>query len=393
MKRGFSLITLVIALFSVLQLTAQTEGQEEKLNLPGDNLNLYAVMKMFQESETLEIFEKKLNEEDNRINNLDLNGDDEIDYIKVLDEVDGDVHNIILQVALNDKEKQDIAVFTVEKIKDGQVRIQLTGDEELYGKDYIIEPNMTEGASNGRPNPGYTGKTQKIEDKIIVANSVPQTEIATWPVVVYMYQPTYVVWRSPWYWGYYPPWWRPWRPWYWHQYYGYHYNWYFHYYGFYRRSYYHYYPGWSVFYYSNRRSVSITVTNRRRSGYYRSTYSRPELRRDGMAMYTQKHPDRPVLKPGVNRPAPRPTPSKPTVTRPAPSRPAPTKPGVERPVARPNPQQPATRPTKPVNRPAPSTRPSPSTRPAVKPAPSTRPATKPATRPATRPVKKPGGGN
>lgn len=156
-------------------------------------------MKMFQESETLEIFEKKLNEEDNRINNLDLNGDDEIDYIKVLDEVDGDVHNIILQVALNDKKKQDVAVFTVEKIKDGQVRIQLTGDEELYGKDYIIEPNITEVASNGRPNPGYTGKTQKIEDKIFVANSVPQTEIATWPVVVYMYQPTYVVWRSPYY--------------------------------------------------------------------------------------------------------------------------------------------------------------------------------------------------
>ncbi len=115
MKRGFSLMMLVTTLFSVLQLSAQTEGQEEKLNLPGDNLNLYAVMKMFQESETLEIFEKKLNEEDNRINNLDLNGDDEIDYIKVLDEVDGDVHNIILQVALNDKEKQDVAVFTVEK--------------------------------------------------------------------------------------------------------------------------------------------------------------------------------------------------------------------------------------------------------------------------------------
>lgn len=50
------------------------------------------MMKMFQESETLEIFEKKMNEEDNRINNLELNGDDQIDYIRVLDEVDGDVN-------------------------------------------------------------------------------------------------------------------------------------------------------------------------------------------------------------------------------------------------------------------------------------------------------------
>jgi hypothetical protein len=92
MKRGFCFLLLVIGVMAVLQVDAQTEGQEEKLNLPGDNLNLYAVMKMFQESETLEIFEKKLNEEDNRINNLDLNGDDQIDYIRVLDEVDGDVN-------------------------------------------------------------------------------------------------------------------------------------------------------------------------------------------------------------------------------------------------------------------------------------------------------------
>jgi hypothetical protein len=386
MKNGcrFLLLAFTCLCFGVVH--AQTEGQEEKLNLPGDNLNLYAVMKMFQESETLEVFEKKLNEEDNRINNLDLNGDDQIDYIKVLDEVDGDVHAIILQVALSEKEKQDVAVFTVEKIKDGQVRIQLTGDEELYGKDYIIEPNMSEGSANQRPNPGYTGKTQKIEDKIVVANSVPQTEIATWPVVVYMYQPTYVVWQSPYYWGYYPPWWRPWRPWYWHQYYGYHYNWYHHYYGFYRRSYYHYYPGWNVFYYSNRRSVSITVTNRRRSGYYRNTYSRPELRRDGMAMYTKQHPERPVLKPGVNRPPARPTPSKPVVTRPAPSRPAPSRPAPTKPAE----ERPVTRPTRPVNKPTPSTRPTaPATRPAVKPAP--KPSTRPA--PATRPAaKKPGGG-
>lgn len=34
---------------------AQT-ASEEKLNLPGDNLNLYAVMNLFRESETLEGF-------------------------------------------------------------------------------------------------------------------------------------------------------------------------------------------------------------------------------------------------------------------------------------------------------------------------------------------------
>ena len=166
---------LVAGLLPGLHSFAQN-GDDQKLGLPGDNLNLYAVMKLFQESPTLETFEKKLNEEDNKINNLDLNGDDQIDYIRVTDQVEGKVHNIVLQVAVNEKETQDVAVFTVSKDDDGQVSIQLTGDEELYGKDYIIEPNVAEPGST--PNPGYTGGTttanqvRKLDDKEIVVNQV-----------------------------------------------------------------------------------------------------------------------------------------------------------------------------------------------------------------------------
>lgn len=371
MARYFHLTLVLLFLFSSLLLQSQNIKEEGKLGLPGDNLNLYAALKLFQESATLEEFEKKLNEEDNRINNLDLDGNGETDYIAVFDEVDGSVHNIILRISLGEKESQDVAVFTVEKLANGGVQIQVTGDEQLYGKDYIIEPNMAE--SNARPNPGYTGTTQKIDDKIIVANTVTRNEIAAWPVVQVIYAPSYVVWHSPWYWGHYPGWWSPWRPWYWHQYYGYHYNGYYYYYGWYRRAHYHYYPGWNGFYYSNRRTFSVTVVNRRRSGYYSVTYSRPELRRDGMNYYTQRHPERPVLKPGLNRP------SRPTqpIARPNPGRPNPT-----RPVTRPNPTRPVTRPN-PTN---------PATRPAVRPNP-TRPVTKPATRPAAKPAARPARSN
>jgi len=66
----------------------------------------------------------------------------------VSDYVDGDVHNIVLRVALNRNEYQDVAVFTVQKYRDGSVAIQLIGDEALYGKNYIIEPIYAE-----TPNP------------------------------------------------------------------------------------------------------------------------------------------------------------------------------------------------------------------------------------------------
>jgi hypothetical protein len=87
------------------------DNPEEYLGLPGDNLNLYAVMDLFQKSETLEGFERDLNAENARINNLDLNGDNLVDYIMVSDYVDGNVHNIVLRVALNQNENQDVAAY------------------------------------------------------------------------------------------------------------------------------------------------------------------------------------------------------------------------------------------------------------------------------------------
>jgi hypothetical protein len=107
------ILTSILALMIAAGTTIAQNRPDEYLGLPGDNLNLYAVMKLFQESQTLEDFERKLNDENSRINNLDLNGDNLIDYIMVKDYPDGNVHNIVLQVALNQNEKQDVAVFTV----------------------------------------------------------------------------------------------------------------------------------------------------------------------------------------------------------------------------------------------------------------------------------------
>ena len=95
-----SILALLIAGGSAMR--AQNRP-DEYLGLPGDNLNLYAVMKLFQESETLEGFERNLNDENSRINNLDLNGDNMVDYITVSDYVDGDVHTIVLQVCTDTK--------------------------------------------------------------------------------------------------------------------------------------------------------------------------------------------------------------------------------------------------------------------------------------------------
>ena len=106
MKNLFITSILAVLVATGTEAMAQNRN-DEYLGLPGDNLNLYAVMKLFQESETLESFERSLNDENSRINNLDLNGDNMVDYITVNDYVDGDVHNIVLRTALNRNDNQD----------------------------------------------------------------------------------------------------------------------------------------------------------------------------------------------------------------------------------------------------------------------------------------------
>ena len=257
---------------------------DEYLGLPGDNFNLYAVMDLFQKSETLEGFERSLNDENSRINNLDLNNDNYIDYIRVIDYVDGNVHTIVLQAILDRDDSQDVAVFTVEKFRDGSVQIQLIGDEALYGKNYIIEPYYAE-----TPNPGYTGRPRKQNVKVVRTTYV---SVNAWPVVRFIYLPTYRVWRSSWYWGYYPSYWSPWRPYYYHYYYGYHYHWYPHYYAHYRVYHTPRWSGWNDYYYRSKRIYSKNVTININNNIYKTTYSRPESRRDGEALYAKVHPER-----------------------------------------------------------------------------------------------------
>ena len=66
MKNSFlSLIIIAIGLFN-FPAYSQTESDTVSLGLPGDNLDLYGVLSLFQKSKTIEDFEKTLNLKENR---------------------------------------------------------------------------------------------------------------------------------------------------------------------------------------------------------------------------------------------------------------------------------------------------------------------------------------
>lgn len=254
----------------------------EPLGLPGDNLNLYGVLDLFQKSPTLEEFEKKLNSEESKINNLDLNGNNMIDYINVKDNVNGDAHAIVLQVAVSANEMQDVAVIQVEKNKDGNILIQIIGNEQLYGKDYIIEPNdqTKNNNSGGTPNPGYKGNTTVVTNNYYTNNYNNDGGYSyyanDWGIVRFIFSAFYVVWISPYYWGFYPSYWYTWTPYYWHSYAYYHHYHCGYYYNNYCRSNIYRNTNCNAAYETCRRT-SESVKGNVNNGKYNDTYSKPHL--------------------------------------------------------------------------------------------------------------------
>ncbi len=275
------IITSVLAVLAAAMTTVSAQKYpKEYLGLPGDNLNLYAVMDLFRNSPSLEAFERSLNDMDSRINNLDLNRDNRVDYITVSDYRDGRVHTIVLRAVLGRKEFQDVAVITVEKLRRKKVMIQLIGDVALYGRNYIIEPVYSKKHKSKRYiDPVYYGNTRIINNYYY--------DIYDWPVVVYISSPGYSGWSSSYYWGYYPAYWDSWKPYYWDFYYGYHSGWHSHYYSHYHHSDIQRYRRYNDFYYHSIRQESPEVRHRIAEGNYRQTYSRPEQRSEGVALYTR----------------------------------------------------------------------------------------------------------
>jgi hypothetical protein len=199
MKKHFlSYLVLGMSLLS-LPAFSQADSDTTLLGLPGDNLDLYAVLNLFQKSKTIEDFEKSLNLEETGINNLDLDLDSKVDFIKIVTKQEGNNFTFVLQVDVSETEVQDVAVILVSKDENEKVTMQIVGDIDLYGENYVIEPKPAAPAVT--PNPAYTG-----------ADPVTATEATTTvvvvesaPIVQYVYSPVYVPYYPPYHYAVYPP--------------------------------------------------------------------------------------------------------------------------------------------------------------------------------------------
>ena len=143
-----------------------------------DNLDLRAVATVFGDASDLEDFERRLNDPKTQISNLDLNNDNYVDYLRVIETVEGNVHIVVVQAVLEKDVYQDVATIEVEKDRNNKIQVQVVGDVYMYGTNYIYEPVYVH--------------TPVIYASFWVGN----------------YRPYY----SSWYWGYYPSYYYYWNP-------------------------------------------------------------------------------------------------------------------------------------------------------------------------------------
>ena len=210
MRPHKTLLTLLGLFFVQSVVLAQDNPSNESNGLPGEQFSLQGALQMFKNSTSVEDFEKALNTESNSVNNLDLNNDGDIDYIRVIDKSDDNAHALILQAIVSDKESQDVAVVEIEKNGQESAMLQIVGDEELYGEKIVIEPSGDEEKSGfefnyGQGNYMAGGPSAVIGQQVFV-------NVWFWPSVRFIFAPAYRPWVSPWRWRHYPVWWRPWRP-------------------------------------------------------------------------------------------------------------------------------------------------------------------------------------
>lgn len=173
---------LTLALLSIVSITSVFAQDRTTVTANNseisDNLDLRAVASIFGDSKDLEDFERRLNNPEVPISNLDLNGDNQVDYLRVIETVEGNAHLIVIQSVLGRDMFQDIATVEVEKDRNNRIQVQVVGNVFMYGNNYIYEPVYS--------------FTPVIYSNFWVSN----------------YRPYW----STWYWGYYPTYYYAWRP-------------------------------------------------------------------------------------------------------------------------------------------------------------------------------------
>lgn len=160
-------VTVAVAFLAAI-LSACSTGTS--VPSAADGLDLHAVSGLVGTATHAEHLEMLLNQPGG-VNNLDLDGNGEVDHIHVMEYGDGNFRGFSLYVWLSETSKQQVAEITFRREFDGGVVMQIQGNPQIYGPAYYLTSQVSMGAM---------------------------------PFLVWAFMPSHVAYISPYYYGYYP---------------------------------------------------------------------------------------------------------------------------------------------------------------------------------------------
>lgn len=145
---GFFIVLVLMSLCSKRDRSVpRAAGDQYNVNVQtivpaSEGLDLKAVGELLKKADTAEEFEKLLNSPDEGVNNLDLNEDGKVDYIKVTEYGDDKVKGFSLTTEPAQGEEQEVATIEVEQVTDKEARMQIQGNEQIYGPNHFYHSSF-----------------------------------------------------------------------------------------------------------------------------------------------------------------------------------------------------------------------------------------------------------
>ena len=180
-EKSYKIIVLVligVVLWSILK--PSRPKPEYNVNVTtmvaaADGLDLQAVGALVKKAKNAEHLEKLLNDVSQGINNLDLNEDGEVDYIKVTEFGETNAKGFSLTTEPVRGEEQEIATILIEKTAGDKANVEIQGNRQVYGANHYYQ------------------------------SFFPLTSFLLWS---YLWSP-HPFYTSPWSFGHYPTYYRP----------------------------------------------------------------------------------------------------------------------------------------------------------------------------------------
>ena len=138
-------ILIAVVLWSILK--PSKPKQEYNVDVAtvvtaADGLDLQAVGGLIKKAKNAEDLEKLLNDNSAGVNNLDLDEDGKVDYIKVTEFGEDSAKGFSLTTEPIKGEEQEIATILVEKSADDKANVEIQGNREVYGNNHYYRSSF-----------------------------------------------------------------------------------------------------------------------------------------------------------------------------------------------------------------------------------------------------------